>query len=108
MAAHANAAVAPTPEGATPAVAASAPLIGATTVAPAPLGSAPVLRMLAPVVRVIVVVPKEWGMGLAGPRALENSSVISSKDPADKGSLEIRCRKKVENQVVSQVDARRG
>ena len=45
VAAHAAAAVAPTPEGATPAVAASAPLIGATAVAPAPLGSAHVLRM---------------------------------------------------------------
>ena len=52
VAAHASAAGALTPEGATPAVAASAPLIGATVVAPAPLGSAPVLRMLTPVVRV--------------------------------------------------------
>ena len=47
VAAHASAAVAPSPKGATPAVAASAPLIGATAVAPAPLVSAPVLRMLA-------------------------------------------------------------
>ena len=45
VAARAAAAVAPTPEGATPAVAASAPLTGATTVAPASLGSAPVLRI---------------------------------------------------------------
>ena len=52
VAAHA-AAVAPTPEGATPAVTASAPLIGATAFAPAPLGSAPVLYMLTPVVRVM-------------------------------------------------------
>ena len=44
VAAHAVAAVAPTPERATPAVAASAKLIGATVVAPAPLGSASVLR----------------------------------------------------------------
>ena len=56
VAAHAAAAVALTPEGATPAVAASAQLIGATAVAPAPLGSAPVLCMLTPAVRVIVVV----------------------------------------------------
>ena len=42
VATHASAAVAPTPEGATPAVEASAPLIGATAVAPGPLGSAPV------------------------------------------------------------------
>ena len=53
VAAHAAAAVAPTPEGATPAVAASAPLIGATAVAPAPLGLAPILRMSMPVVRVV-------------------------------------------------------
>ena len=66
-AAHAAAAVAPTPRGATPAVTASARLIGATSVAPAPLGSAPVLHMLRPVVRVVVVVvPWEAGMGLAG------------------------------------------
>ena len=70
VAAHAAAAVAPTPEGATPAVMASATLIGATAVAPAPLGSAPVLRILTPVVRVVVVLPWEAGMGLAGPRAL--------------------------------------
>ena len=91
MAAHAVAAVAKTPEGANPAVAVSAPLIGATAVAPAPFGSAPVLRMLTPVVRVIVVVvPWEAGMGLAGPRALESSSLISSKDPADEGSARRR------------------
>ena len=68
VAAHAaGAVVAPTPKGATPAVAASAPLIGATAVAPAPLGSAPVLRVFTPVVRIEVVVPWEEGMGLAGP-----------------------------------------
>ena len=75
-------AVAPTPEGATPAVTTSAPLIGATAVAPAPLGTAPVLRVLAPVVRVVVVVLWEAKMGLAGPRDLESSSLVSSKDPA--------------------------
>ena len=56
VAAHAAAAVAPTPEGATPAVAGSAPLIGATAVALAPLESAHVLRMFTPVIRVVVVV----------------------------------------------------
>ena len=60
--AHAAAAVAPRPEGATPAVAGRAKLIGATAVAPAPLGSAHVLRVLTPVVRVVVVVPWETGM----------------------------------------------
>ena len=59
VAAHAAAAVAPTPEGATPAVAASAQLTGAADVATAPLGSAPVLRMLTAVVRVVVVAPWE-------------------------------------------------
>ena len=73
VAAHNAAVVAPTPEGATPTVAASAPLTGATAVAPAPLGSAHVLRMLTPVVRAVVVVPWEAGMGLAGPRDLESS-----------------------------------
>ena len=48
VAAHTAAAVAPTPEGVTSTIAASAPLIRATAVAPAPLGSAPVLRMSAP------------------------------------------------------------
>ena len=90
VAAHVAAAVAPTPEGATPAVRASAPLLGATAVASAPLGSAPVLRMLPPVVRVVVEVPWEAGMGLAEPRALESSSLISSKDPADKDSARRR------------------
>ena len=65
----------------TPAVAASAPLIGSTAVAPAPLGSAPVLRMLTPVVRVVVVVPWEAGMALAGPRTLDRRSPIGLKDP---------------------------
>ena len=80
---HAAAAVALTPAGATPAVAASAPLIRAAAVAPAPLGSAPVLRMLTPVVRVVVLVPWEPGMELAGPRALESRSPVSSKGPVD-------------------------
>ena len=43
--AHAAAGVTRTPEGATPAVAASAPLIGAAAVAPTPLGPAHVLRL---------------------------------------------------------------
>ena len=90
LAAHAADAVAPTPEGATPAVAASAPLIGATAVAPAPLGSAPVSRMLTPVVRVVVVVTWRTGVGLTGPRALESSSLISSKDLFKKSVA--RCR----------------
>ena len=46
VAAHAAADVARTPEKATPTVAASAPLIGATNVAPAPFGSAPVLLLM--------------------------------------------------------------
>ena len=90
VAAHAAAAVALTPEGVTPAVAAGAPFIVATAVAPAPLGSAPVLHMLAPVVRVVVAVPKEARMGLAGPRANESISLISSKDPAVEGSARRR------------------
>ena len=85
VATHVAVAVAPPPEGATPAVTTSAPLIGATAVAPAPLETAPVLRLLTPVVRVVVVVPWEAGMGLAGPRALESSSLISSKGPVDEG-----------------------
>ena len=88
VATHASAAVAPTPERANPAFAASAPLIWATAVAPAPLGSAPVMRMITPAVRVVVVVvvlPWEAGMVLAVPRALETSSLISSKGPADEG-----------------------
>ena len=89
VAAHAAVAVAPTPERATPAVAASAPLIGATAFAPAPLGSVPVLRMVTPVVRVVVV-PWEAGMGLAGPRAPESRSLISSKNPVDEGSARRR------------------
>ena len=93
MAAHTTAAVAPTPEGATPAVTASAPLTDATAVAPAPFGSAPVLRMLTPVVQVVVVVPRETGMGLAGPRALEISSLISSKAPVEKGSARRRSKR---------------
>ena len=80
---HVAVAVAPPPEGATPAVTTSAPLICATAVATAPLGAAPVLRVLTPVVQVVVVVPWEAGMGLAGPRALESSSLISSKDPIE-------------------------
>ena len=55
VAAYAAAAVAPTPEGATPAVAASAQLIDATAFVTAPLELAPILRMLTPVVRVVVV-----------------------------------------------------
>ena len=39
---HVAIAVAPSPEGATEAATASAPLIGATAVAPAPLGTAPI------------------------------------------------------------------
>ena len=90
VAARAAAEFAPTPEGATPAVTASVSLICATAVAPAPLGSAPVLCMLTPVVRVVVEMPWEAGMGLAGPRALERRSLISSKGPVDKGSAR-RC-----------------
>ena len=45
VATHVVVAVAPPPEGATPVVKTSAPLIGAAAVAPAPLGSAPVLRI---------------------------------------------------------------
>ena len=79
VAAHAAAAVAPTPKEATPALMASAPLIGATAFAPALLGPAPVLRALAPVARVVVVVvPWEAEMGLAGPRALERSIASTS------------------------------
>ena len=89
-AAHAAAAYAPTPEGAAPAVDASAPPIGGTAVSPTPLGSAPVLRVLTPVVRVVVVVPWEAGMGLAEPQALESSSLISSKDPSSEGSARRR------------------
>ena len=74
------------PRGVSPAVAATAPLIGATAVAPAPLASVPGLLMLTPVVRVIVEVPWEAGMGLAGSQVLESSSLISSKGPADKES----------------------
>ena len=113
VAAHAAAAVAPTPEGATPAVSASAPLIGATAVAPAPLGSAPVLRKLTPVIRVVVVVSLDAGRGLAGARALGSSSLIRSA-LSTKGALvtvaaaEVRCRQEVEDQSVDQVDARRG
>ena len=54
VAAHATAAVAPTPEEATLAFAASAPIIVAAAVAPASLRSAPVLRILTPVVRVVM------------------------------------------------------
>ena len=57
VAAHVAASVAPMPEGATSAVAASSPLNGATAVALAPLGSAPLLLMLTPVVQILVVVP---------------------------------------------------
>ena len=77
VAAHAAAAVAPTPVRATPAVAGSAQLIGSAAAALALLGSAPVLHMLTLVARVVIVVPWEAGMGLAGPRALESSSLIS-------------------------------
>ena len=90
VAAHAAAAVAPTPEGATPAVAASAPLIGATAVAPGPLGSVPVLRTLTPVVRVVVEMLWKAGMGLAGPGAFDNSSLVSLKGPVDEGSAYCR------------------
>eukprot|EP00614_Pseudopedinella_elastica_P000752 CAMPEP_0172595110 /NCGR_PEP_ID=MMETSP1068-20121228/14675_1 /TAXON_ID=35684 /ORGANISM="Pseudopedinella elastica, Strain CCMP716" /LENGTH=51 /DNA_ID=CAMNT_0013393503 /DNA_START=231 /DNA_END=386 /DNA_ORIENTATION=+ len=45
VATHVVFAVVPPPEGATPAVTTSAPLIGATAVAPAPLGTAPLLRV---------------------------------------------------------------
>ena len=90
VAAHAAAAVAQTPEEATSAVAAGAPLIGFTAIAPAPLGSAPVLNILTPVVRVIVAVPWKAGIGLAGPVALESSSPIRLKGPADEGSARRR------------------
>ena len=86
VATHSAAAVASTPEGVTPAAAASAPLIRATAVAPALLGSAPVLRLFTPVVRVAVAVLWEAGLGLAGPRALESSSLVSSNAPVDEGS----------------------
>ena len=89
VAAHATAAVAPTPEAATPAVTASAKLIGAAAVAPAPLGSAPVLRVFKPVVWVVVVLPWEEGMGLAGPRAFETSSLPDQLE----GTCQVRQRK---------------
>ena len=85
VATHVSVAVAPPPEGTTPAVATSSPLIGAVAVAPAPLGTAPVLRVLTPVVRVVVVVLWEAGLRLAGPRALKSSSPVSSKGPVEKG-----------------------
>ena len=90
VATHVFVAVAPPPEGATPADTISSPLISATAVAPALLGTAPVLRVLTPVVRVVVVVSWEAGMGLAGPRALESSSLISSKGPIEKGGARRR------------------
>ena len=71
--------------------------------------------MLAPVVRVVVVVvPWEAGMGLAGPRpskAEANSArwALPTKEAlVVVDAVEIRCRQKSENQVVDQVDARRG
>lgn len=90
VAARAAAALAPMPEGATPAVSASAPLIVSTAVAPAPLGFAPVLRMLTPVARVFVVVPWKPERGLAGPRALERRSLVSSMDHVDEGGARRR------------------
>ena len=60
------------------------------------LRTAPVLCVLTSMVWVVVVVvvgvavPWEAGMGLAGPRALKSSSLVSSKDPIDEGSA--RCR----------------
>ena len=106
--------VAPPHEGTSPVVTISSRHIGATVVAPKFLGTAPVLRMLTPVVRIVVVVTWETGVGLTGPRALESSSLISSEDLIKKSgarcrsAVEIRCRQKVENQVVDQVDARDG
>ena len=90
VATHVFVAVAPPPEGKTPADTTSSPIIGATAIAPALLGTASVLRVLTPVVRVVVVVPWEEGMGLAGARALESSSLISSKNPIEKGGARRR------------------
>ena len=41
-------------------------------------------------VLVVVVVPREVEMGLAGPQALESSSLLSSKGPVDEGSARRR------------------
>ena len=90
MATHVAVAVAPPPGGATPAVTTGAPLTGATAVAPAPLGTAPALLVLTPVVQVVVAMPWKTGMGLAGPLALESSSLVSSKGPVEKGGARRR------------------
>ena len=54
------------------------------------LRTASVLCMWTSMVWVVEAVPWEAGMGLAGPRALKSSSLVSSKDPTDEGSA--RCR----------------
>ena len=116
VAAHAAAADAPTSEGATPAVAASAPLIRAAAVAPAPLGSAPELHMSTPVVRVVVAQwrrgKRKWGLRDLGPSkaAARSARRALSTKPAlvAVADVEIRRNQKVDNQVVYQVDARRG
>ena len=77
-------------EGTSPVVTISSRHIGATAVAPKFLGTAPILRMLTPVVRIVVVVTWEMGVGLTGHRALESSSLISSKDPIEKGGARRR------------------
>ena len=81
VAAHASAAAAPTPEAATPAVAARAPPIGATAVASAPLGSAFVLRILTPVVRVVVVRrgKREWDLRDLGEDQAQAQDVAQDK-----------------------------
>ena len=80
VARHVYVVVAPPHEGTSPVVTVSSRPLGATDVAPKFLGTAPVLRMLTPVVRSVVVVTWKTGVGLTGPRALESSSLISSKD----------------------------
>ena len=84
------AALAPPNGGASPFVTISSPHISVVAVAPEFLGTAPVLRVLTPVARVVVLVSWEAGMGLAGPRALESSSLISSKGPVDENSARRR------------------
>ena len=90
VASHVYVVVAPPHEGTSPVVTISSRHIGATVVAPKFLGTAPVLRMLTPVVRIVVVVTWKTGVGLTGPRALESSSLISSKGLIKK--IGARCR----------------
>ena len=86
--------VAPPNGGASPFVTISSPHIGVVAVAPEFLGTAPVLRVLTPVVRVVVVVSWEGGVGFTGPRALESSSLISSKGPIEQGGTRRRSRRR--------------